>query len=58
MRSSLNVEKFMQSLSLLLLTYAHQYKVEDAVKENDNQNEDITIVFCLIDSDYKTESFH
>ena len=58
MRSSLNVEKFMQSLSLLLLTYAHQHKVEDAVKENDNQNEDITIVFCLIDSDYKTESFH
>ena len=58
MGSSLNVKKFMQSLSLFFLPYAHQHKVEDAVEEDHDKNEDISIVFRLVNCYYKTEPFH
>ena len=46
----------MQSFGSLLLSKSRNDQVEDAVKKDDNQNERVTIVLHLVDSDDETVS--
>lgn len=52
------VKNFMKPLLVLFLSQPLQTEVKDAVKEDYNQDQRVTIVLSLIDGYNETEAFH
>ena len=58
MGRTLNIEQLVKFLVMFLFAKRHQHEVENTIEKDDNQDEGVTIVASLVDSNDKTESLH
>ena len=57
-RRSVDVEKFVQSFLVRLLSKTREDEVENAVEHDDDKDEDVAVEFGLVNCHHEAEAFH